>query len=168
MPAPGCSTFDGNPNLPIPTTQGYRPGQDDFDGAEFEDLGSAPPNPRYIPSAGLTNTEGWQLISVSRMIPWGACDVAAGVGPTITNWRVAANNVTANPFTVVRNSVGNYSITTAAGVFPAPVGNPRATITAILGAHSYSIGVVNIANGVQVTTTIDGALADISFGVDFF
>jgi len=168
MPSPGCSTFDGNPNLPTPTTAGYRPGAADFNGAALQDLGSNPPNPTTMPTAALLNTYSLQLESVSRMIPWGSISINAGSSPTVAFYRVAANNIATNPFTVTRNSVGNYSITYASGVFPGPVAQPTATINAVLGAHTYGIGAINISLGVQVTTVVDAAAADVNFTVDFF
>jgi hypothetical protein len=174
MPAPGQSTFDGNPNLPTPTTQGYRPGAPDFNGAALVDLNTNPANAGTMPTSALLNTDSLQLVSVSRMIPWGAFDLIAGATPTLAFWRNAANNITSgsgtsgSPFTVTRNAAGDYSVTWATGQYPAPVGQPRATLNAVLGAHNYGVGVTNITNGVRVTTTIDGALADINVGVDIF
>jgi hypothetical protein len=174
MPAPGQSSFDGNPNLATPTTQGYRPGPEDFDGAAFEDLGSDPPNQRVMESSDNENTKDWQLISVSRMIPWGSFSLIAGATPSLAYWRLASNLITSgtgtsgSPFTVVRNAAGDYSITYPTGKFPAPVAQPGGTLNVVLGAHTYGIGVTNITNGVRVTTVVDGALADVNCTVDLY
>jgi hypothetical protein len=174
MPSPGQSTFDGNPNLQVPTTQGYRPGDGDFDGAAFQNLSgtAGTPNPTVIPSANLFNTFCKQLESCSRMIPFASVSVLGGGAPSIAFWRVAANLITSgsgtsgSPFTVTRNSVGNLSIIYPAGIFPGPMAQPDGALNLVLGAHNYSIGFVNITNGVQVTTTQDGVLTDLSFTVN--
>lgn len=169
MPAGGISTFDGNPNLAIPTTQGYRPGDADFNGAALQDLGKAPPNPATMPTAALYNTYSKQLESVSRMIPYAVASVIAAVSPSIPFWRVAANNVTSNPFTLTRVGTGNYQLTlTNPALFPSAVGQATASLNVVLGAHNYAIGVVNISNGVHITTTEDGVLTDLNFTAELF
>lgn len=174
MPSPGQSTFDGNPNLETPTTQGYRPGADDFDGCALEDLPGGNPNPAYMPTAALYNTYGLLLVSVGRMIAWGSCSIIGGAVPSLAYWRVAANNITngsgtsGSPFTVTRNSAGNLSITYPTGTFPAPMGQPRAFLNvAAPGNHNYSITAINIPNGVQVVTLQDGVPTDLNCSVDF-
>jgi hypothetical protein len=168
MPAPGCSTFDGNPNSSPAVTAGYRPGAADFNGAALTNLGSNPPNPATMPTAELLNTDSLQLVSVSRMVPFAAISVTPGSSPSTAYYRTAANNIASNPFTITRNAAGDYSITYPTGTFPAPVSQPTATLNAQLGAHTYAIGAVNITNGVRVTTVVDGALADVPFTVNLY
>jgi hypothetical protein len=168
MPSPSQSTFDGNPNTSPPTTTPYRPGLDDFDGAQCIDDPSEPVETNDMPRSSCWNTFGYMLVSACKMIAVANISVTAGVSPTTAFWNTAANNIAANPFTITRNSVGNYSLTFTAGTFPAPTSAARAFLNVLLGAHNYSIGCVNIANGVQVTTTQDGALTDLNFTVDLF
>jgi hypothetical protein len=166
--APGGSTFDGNANLQVPTTVGYRPGTADFNGAALADSQTNPPNAGTMPTAALLNTYGYMLISACGMIPFGVISVNAGASPTTAFWKVAALKILTNPFTITRNSVGNYNITYAANTFPAPISQPNAALNVVLGAHNYGIGAVNITNGCQVTTVQDAALTDLNFTLWFF
>jgi hypothetical protein len=168
MPAGGISTFDGNPNASPVVTAGYRPGVADFNGAALTNDPVNPPDPATMPTAPLFNTIDLLLVSACKMIPTALISVVAGASPTVAFWSTAANLIVANPFTVTRNSVGNYSITYAAGTLPTPTAQPEAALNVLLAAHSYSIGAVNVANGVQVTTTQDGALTDLNFTAKFF
>ncbi len=165
MPAPGASTFDGNPNATPPTTAGYRPGASDFNGAALKNLGTNPPDPATMPTAELFNTYSLCMTSVGKMVPVAFISINAGASPTTAFWSTAANLIVVNPFTVTRNSVGNYSITWPANTFPAAAAQPHAQLNVVLSANNYAIGAVNITNGVQVTTTQGGALADLNFTV---
>jgi hypothetical protein len=173
MPAPNQSTFDGNPNANPPTTAGYRPGADDFDGAQLENADNNF-DPRYVPSAPRFNTDALTIVSCGRMIPWASISVTGGATPSIAFWRVAANQITGgsgtsgSPFTLTRNGAGDISITYSAALFPSPMGQPHATLNVQLGAHEYAIGALNISNGVRVTTVTDAALTDMNFTVDLF
>lgn len=168
MPAPGQSTFDGNPNTSPATTTPYRPGTADFNGAALVDDPVYVPDPSTMPTAELFNTIAFLAISACKMIPSGFISVNAGATPTVAFWGTAANNITSNPFTVTRTAAGNYSITWTAGTFPSPAAQPNASLNIALGAHNYGIGAVNITNGVQVTTTQDAALTDLNFTVWIF
>lgn len=163
MPAPNLSTWDGNPNTSPPTTTPYRPGTADFNGAGLTNDPVYPPNAATMPTAELFNTIGFLLTSIGKMVPNAFISVNAGASPTTAFWSTAANNILTNPFTITRNSVGNYTITVSANVLPAPAAQSLAVLNVVLGAHNYSIGCVNVANGVQVTTTQDGALTDLNF-----
>lgn len=168
MTAPGQSTFDGNPNATPAVSTGYRPGLSDFNGGALKDDPQYPPDPSTMPTSALFNTIAAMLVSMGKMVPTAFIGINAGASPTVAWWGTAANLIGANPFTVTRNSAGNYSITWTAGVLPNALGAPNAQINAVLGAHNYSIGTVNIANGVQVTTTEDGVLTDLNFTVWMF
>lgn len=163
MPAGGISTFDGNPKTSPATTQGYRPGSSDFNGAALQNKASNPPDPSTMPTAELLNTMSLELVSIGKMIPVAFISVNAGGSPTTAYWSTAANNIGSNPFTVTRNGAGDYSITYAAGTLPTPAAQPAATLNVQLGAHNYAIGAINITNGIRVTTTEDGALTDLNF-----
>lgn len=167
MPAGGISTFDGNPNAQVPTSVGYRPGAPDFNGAALVDDTVYPPDPQTMPTAALFNTIDWTIVSLGKMCEVGTFAVTAGSSPIMTSWQTAANLITTNPFTLIRNGVGDYTIEWAANTFPI-TGQPRAWLNAILGAHAYAIGIINLLTGVRVTTVIDGALADIPFSVALY
>lgn len=167
-PAPGSSTFDGNPNTNPPTTTPYRPGLADFNGAQLANDPIFVPDPSTMPTAPLFNTYGYLLTSVGKMIPVAMISINAGASPTVAFWTTAANNIASNPFTTTRTAAGNYNITAAANTFPAPIAQSDANLNVVLGAHNYAIGCVNIANGVQVTTTQDGVLTDLNFTVRFY
>lgn len=168
MPAGGISTFDGNPETSPPTTTPYRPGSADFNGAALLDDPTYPPDPSTMPTANLFNTTDLLIVSLGKMVPVAFISVVAGASPTVAFWSTAANNIVGNPFTVTRTAAGNYSITTPANTLPAPVSQPQGELNVVLGAHNYGVSAVNITNGVQVTTTQDGALADLNFTVRFW
>lgn len=168
MPAPGQSTFDGNPQTSPPTTTPYRPGTADFNGANLQNDPVYVPDPNTMPTAPLFNTYSYEIVSIGKMIPVAFISVNAGASPTVAFWSTAANNIASNPFTVTRTGAGNYNVTYAAGTLPAPTAQPRGSLNVVLGAHNYAIGAVNIVNGIQVTTTQDGALTDLNFTVDFY
>lgn len=167
-PSPNGSTFDGNPNTSPPTTTPYRPGLDDFDGAACIDDPTEPVQTNDMPRSSCWNTFGYQLVSACKMIAVATLSVNAGASPTTAFWTTAANKIAANPFTISRTGAGNYSITWVAGTFPAPTSAARAFLNIALGAHNYAASALNITNGVQVTTTQDGALADLNFTVDIY
>jgi hypothetical protein len=165
MPAGGVSTWDGNPAQGL--ANGYRPGPEDFNGAELKDDPVNPPDPQTMPTSALLNTTELCVVSVGKAVANAGIGINAGATPTVAFYWTAANEISGNPFTVTRVGAGNYQITWAAGLLPIS-GFPKAHLNAVLGAHNYAISAVNISNGVQVYTTIDGALADITFSVDMF
>lgn len=166
MPSGGLSTFDGNPNASPATTVGYRPGLPDFNGAALADDPVNPPDPQTMPTSALLNTYGKQLVSYGKVVACAGVGVNAGASPTFQYWTTAANLIVSNPFTLTRVGAGNYQITYAANLLPI-AGWPQSQLNAVLGAHNYAISAVNIANGVQVYTVQDGALADLNFSVSF-
>lgn len=168
MPAGNQSPWDGNPNASPPTTAGARPGINDFNGAALKNDPVNMPDPATMPTAELFNTLDFTAVSIGKMVPNGFISVVAGGSPTTAFWSTAANNIGSNPFSITRNGAGDYSITVAANTFPTPAAQPHAQLNVQLGAASYSIGAVNIANGVRVTTTQGGALTDLNFTVWFY
>lgn len=170
MPAPGQSTFDGNPNANPPTIVGYRPGLPDFNGGALTDDGRFPPDPSTMPTAALFNTIAAMLVSLGRASHVGGFAITAGASPVMSSWWAAGNNIASgsNPFSITKNGPGDYSITWPAGLFPT-TGQPHAWLNVQLtGGHSVSIGAVWIANGVRVTTTQDTTLTDLNFSVALF
>jgi len=170
MPAPNGSTFDGNANTSPPTTAPYRPGVNDFNGAALQNdmrPGRAP-DPLTMPTAELFNSTAYMVVSACKMIPSASISVNAGASPTVAFWTTAANKITTNPFTTVRNAAGDYSITAPANTLPTPNAFPKASLAVALGAHNYGVSAVPITNGIRVTTTQDGALTDLSFRADFY
>lgn len=168
MPAPGISTFDGNPETSPPTTTPYRPGTSDFNGAALADDPTYPPDPQTMPTANLFNTIALLLVSACKMIPFAIVSVTAGASPVIAFWNTAANDIDANPFTLARTAAGNYTLSWTAGAFPSAAAQPVVALNLELGAHNYGAGAVYGTNSVQVTTTEDGALADLPFTVMLF
>lgn len=167
MPSPGQSPFDGNPLQSPPVLVGYRPSKADFNDAALINDDTAPPDPQTMPTAELLNTDSWLLISLARMTAAGAFVITAQVSPIVSKWAVAANLVQSNPFTVVRNGAGDYSITWPANLLPLILA-PQASITTLSGANSVGISAVYITNGVQVQTTKGGTLTDMNFMVSLF
>lgn len=168
MSAPNQSTFDGNPNVSPPVTSGYRPGLADFNGAALQDDTANPPDPQSMPTSPVWNTFAYELVSVGRMIPVGSFGIVAQVGPTVSFWNVAANNVVADPFAPVRNGAGDYTISWPSGLLPLG-GAPVAIINQILGAVSSSIVAQYLsATSVRVQTTQGGVLTDLNFSVQLF
>jgi hypothetical protein len=167
MPAGGISTFDGNPNATPAVTNGYRPGPSDFNGAALKDDPVNPPDPQTMPTSALLNGTELTLVSMGKAVAVGGIGINASATPTVAFFWIAANLVVGNPYNVVRNAAGDYSITWASNLLPI-VGWPKPYLNVQLGAHEYAIGAVNITNGVRVTTVEDGALADLNFSVDFF
>lgn len=167
MTAGGISPFDGNPLVSPALLNGYRPTPSDFNGAQLVDDSTFPPDPSTMPTAELFNTIGLTLVSVGKAVAVAGFGINAGTSPTMAWWWTAANLIATNPFSVTRNSVGNYFVTWGANLFPV-FGWPRCDLNVVLGAHNYAIGAVYGVNGVSVTTTQDGALTDLSFSVSIF
>lgn len=170
MAAPNGSTFDGNANLATPTTVGYRPGPQDFNGAALVDDPASPPDPQTMATSWVWNTFCWLIISICKAIGSAGFAVNASASPSMQSWWTAANLILGNPFVLTRVAAGNYTITWASTPNLLPVsGWPRARLNAVLAAgHSYSISSVNITNGVQIYTLQDTALADLNFSVEVF
>lgn len=162
MPAPGQSTFDGNPNANPPTTVGYRPGLSDFNGAALTDDPVNPPDPATMPTSAQQNTLGAMEVSFGKICPAGWFGITAGVSPVMSFFGTAANNTVGNPYTIARVGAGNYQITWAANTFPLVAG-PKAYLNFLGGANTYSIEAVYIVNGVQITTQQGGVLTDLNF-----
>lgn len=164
LSAPGQSTFDLTPPR--------RPGDDDLNGHSLEDDGEEPPGDPTLPSADLFNTESGLAVSYGAVVPNLIVAVNGGATPSFglftSTVRTVRENTAATTLTLTRASAGDVSITWAANTFPPPLAAPEAKITAVLGAHSYSIGCVAITNGVRVTTTVDGVLTDVSFTVTLY
>lgn len=168
MPSPGISTFDGNPNATPPTTVGYRPGPDDFDGAELEDDPVNVPDPETMPTSAQMNTRSLLLVSICKAIGVAGFGINASASPTFAFFWTAANLIVGNPFTLTRVGAGHYQITWAAGQFPI-AGWPRVRLnTAVVSGHSYSVSALNMTNGIEVWTFDNGALADLSFSAEAF
>jgi hypothetical protein len=166
MPAPGQSTFDGNPKANPPTTIGYRPGLSDFNGASCIDVPATPPSPPTQPTADCWNTCGNQHVSAGKMIAVANVAVNAGGSPSVQSWATAANLIQTSPFTLTRVSAGVYQITWPPSTFPL-TGWPKA----YLNTQSTSAGGISafyITNGVQVNTFLAGAAADANFNVDLY
>lgn len=164
MSAPGCSTFDGNPT--IPTTNGYRPGFPDFNGAACVDVTASPPKPPTQGTAACWNTFGATLVSCGKMIAVANIAVNAAVSATLASYATAANQLATNPFTLLRVGIGHYQITWPANTFPI-TGWPKAYCNASTAATT-TITAANMTNGVEVWTTQAGAAADVPFNVDLF
>lgn len=169
MAAPGYSPFDGNVNASPPTSVGYRAGPSDFNGIGLVNDPVYPPDPATMPTAELLNTYSYLFISICKAIGVAGLGVNGGASPTVAFWWTAANQIASNPFVLTRNSAGDISVTWAANLFPI-AGWPRARLNVVggLGAHNYAISSVNITNGARVTTTLDGALTDLSFSLEVF
>jgi hypothetical protein len=167
MPAPGISTFDGNPNANPATTVGYRPGAPDFNGCALQDDPVQPPDPTTMPTAAQQNTLGAQHVSVGKMIACATFGVNASASPTLQYWQTAANLIVSNPFTITRVGPGHYQITWPANTFPL-IGWPQCNLVFIGGAHNYGIQCAYISNGVEVTTQQDGVLTDLNFRIELY
>lgn len=166
MPAPGQSTFDGNPNANPPTTIGYRPGLSDFNGAACVDVPASLPNPPSQPTAICWNTLCQQHVSVGKMMACANIAINAAASPTVQSWATAANLIQTSPFTVTRVSAGVYQITWPANTFPL-AGWPKAYLNT-QSASPATISTFYIANGVQVNTFVGGSAADANFNVDIY
>jgi hypothetical protein len=157
MPAPNKSTYD-NGNRPTPS---------DFNGISLTNDPQFPPDPASQPTAELFNTWSFLLISAGKAVGVAGFAVNAGPSPSIASWWTAANLIASNPFNLVRNGVGDYSITWAANLFPI-AGWPRAELNQLPISSTACIGAVNVTNGVRVQTTQGGALTDLPFSIEVF
>lgn len=156
-----------------------RPSTADFNSCQKQDDPAYPPNPTTDPSAGEWNTAQLCLIAMAQMIPTAIVCVTGGSSPTISAVLSPVDTLNGNisAFTLTRVSAGKVwvELTTATVLnnMPAVVGQPSADINAVLGAHNYAAGAVygtgpEFGNqAAEVTTVVDGALADLSFTVTF-
>lgn len=164
MSSGGISTFDGNPNLATPSSIGYRPTKNDFNGAACVDDPVNPPNPPTMPTSACWNTICLELVSVGKAMAVGGLVVAAG-GVVQFAW-TAANNLPASPYTVTKTATGKTQITWPANTFPT-VGQPKAWCNDSSGSVP-AITAFAITNGIEVHTFLAGALADANYSVDLF
>jgi hypothetical protein len=149
MTAPGQSPFDGNPLSTPPIANGYRPTPSDFNGAALTQDPVNPPDQATMPTAPLMNTTSLTLVSIGKAMACAGFGLTAGGSPTFAWWWTAANNVSGNPFSILRNGAGDYSVTWAANLLPV-AGWPKARVNALLGAVTSGIVAVNITNGVRI------------------
>jgi len=175
MPAPGGSTFNGNVNASPPVTAPYRPGTADFNGIGLANSPVRPPNPATMPTAELLNTQSAMSVVYGRLVAAAIVSVKyAGGNPALDSYTAAPDAFYGAPaakvFTVARTgggaANGDISITWPAGALPAQLVQPRASLNVLPGAHSYSIGVVPITNGVRVVTNQDNTATDLAFTVE--
>lgn len=134
-------------------------------------------NSYVIPT--VANGFYYQATSVSGTHTSGASEPTwpTTIGLTVTD-NAGANQivwtcsgVTPGTITIARTNGGaahgDITITWPANTFPASLTKPKgATLNTNLGAHSYSIGVTAISNGMRVTTNQDTTPTDIPFTVE--
>lgn len=165
MSSPNANTFDLVPPR--------RPGLNDFEGASLSDDVEEPPNPLTDPTSATWNTLCRVLTALGLVTPVCRLGITGHVSqPFINALACVVTAVTQTPvvgtgfgtFTIVRNSIGNVSITWPAGTFPAAAFPPKASLN-----HTAAgmITAFAITNGVTVITmTNAAALADLPFTVD--
>lgn len=154
MASPNANTFDLSPPR--------RPGTNDFNGIAKYDDASFPPDPTTMPNAAEWNTLEFLMLAVARVCPVVNLSVTGGVTPSINAFPSVNSNVLIGTFTVVRNSVGNISITWPTNTFPPSACAPMAHLNAGPGM----IHAVVTANGVNIFTyNSAGAATDLSFTV---
>lgn len=154
MSAPNASPFDLTPPR--------RPGLDDFNGIAKEDDQEDPPNPREQPNAAEWNTMEWLLLAIGRVMPVAVLSFSGGA---VVQLAGAPKDLVIGDLTVTPNGTGDYSITWAAGTFPASNAAP----VAALNAGPGMIYAVAITNGVQVKTyNNSGVAANLAFTLQIF
>lgn len=170
----------GTNQNPFDTPLFRRPSLVDFNDCKKQnDPDAAPPNPTTDPSAEECNTVQLSLVAMAQMVPVAEVCVAGGASPTIQTVLSPVDTINGKiaAFTLTRSSAGivwvELTTNTSTDTLPALIGQPRAFINAVLGAHTYGIGAVYGTGpafgnpAVEVTSVIDGALADLSFTVLF-
>lgn len=175
MPAPNGSTWNGNALATPPVTAPYRPGPADLNGIGLQNSPTRPPNPATMPTAELLNTLSALAVVYGRLVANAIVSVKFAAGsPALDSYTAAPDAFFGAPaakvFTVARTgggaANGDISITWPANALPAQLVQPRACLNVLPGAHSYSIGVVPITNGVRIVTNQDNAATDLAFTVE--
>lgn len=154
-----------------------RPAISDFNGAQkINDPNAPPPNVNTDPNAPEYNELCADIVAIGQVTPLARVSVAAGASPSITKVIAPGTGVNGNlgAFILTRNGVGNYTLETLSNTtLPPFTSDPAPNLVGLLGAHNYGIAAQYITgpNGhpaAQVTTTIDGVLADFNFAVTFY
>ena len=168
---------NGTNQNPFDTPLYRRPSLVDFNDCKKEnDPDAAPPNPTTDPSAEEDNTVKLSVVAMAQMTPIAEVCVVGGASPTIATVLSPVDTINGQiaAFTLTRSAAGKVWVElTTAGTLPAVIGQPWCFINAVLGAHTYAIAAVYGTGpafgnpAIEVTTNIDGALADLSFTVLF-
>lgn len=154
-----------------------RPSLQDFNNAQKTDDPNAPaPDPSTMPNSAEENTVKFCLVAMGQMIPSAEVSVTAGGSPAITSTLSPTDTLNGNlgAFTITRNAAGDYwvELTTASSAL-ALIGQPRAYLNVVGGAHNYSVeatygtGPAHSNPAARVTTQQDGVLTDLNFTVVF-
>lgn len=147
-----------------------RPSLADCGSATKTDDALYPPDPVTMPTAAEWNLFAKLIAQAGGLMANVRVQVStAGAGGVAAIWSMATNATVNTPsnYTVVKNGVGDWSITWAANTFPTPMHNPRAFMVT---AGKWCLPDAQpITNGIRVKTYNDaGAATDGDFLFELF
>lgn len=163
MSSPDANVFDVVPP--------NRPGLNDFEGADLEDDVEEPPNPLIDPTSAVWNTICRTLAAVGGVVPIFRLGITGHATQPFINalasvcsahTQVPVSGHVFGSFTILRNSIGNVTISWDDTLVPDPAFPPYACLNASdAGMITVPPGSTNAV--VVITRDHSGSLADLSF-----
>lgn len=166
MSAPEYNTWQGDPGNGIVPR---RPSTDDMGGDDLQDDQEKPPVEGEMATAAAWDQIVKQIASLARTAHSCGIEVKITAGtPAVTRAWAPNPSIVPATFTPLDNGPGDTSVTWPPNTFPESNGPPTGLtiLSNSTATTSIRFHVEEIANGIRVRTSINGAAADLDWSIN--